>query len=161
MPIREPAVPPVVPRRLSRTLHARGSVNPVVTFDCGGEHAAQLAECQLGRRGFQVVRSFDLLGLDSDACDCPHHGTPRCTCQYSILLVYSEAGPPVPVIAHSREARTRFEIAADPNVPADADLVARIMAILLETSVESRVLPANPLQESAVSPARPFGPSGA
>jgi hypothetical protein len=128
------------------------SVNEV-TFECGGERAAQLAQGSLGQRGFQVERSFDLLGSDSDACDCPHHGTARCTCQYSVLLVYSEAGPPVPVTVHSRDSRTRFDIAADPNVPLEADLVDRIMAILLETSVESRGIRANPLQETGVSPA--------
>jgi hypothetical protein len=123
----------------------------MVTFECGGERAAQLARRILGQRGFQVVRSFDLLGADSDACDCPHHGTPHCTCQYSVLLVYSEAGPPVPVTAHSRDSRTRFEIAADPNSPLEADLVDRIMAILLETSVGSGGL-ADPLLEAGASP---------
>jgi len=124
------------------------NVKPGVTFECGGEAAARLAQRSLGQRGFQVVRSFDLMGSDSDACDCPHHGTPRCSCQYSVLLVYSEAGPPVPVTAHSREARTRFEIAADPNVRPEADLVDQIMAILLETAVHSDGLPANLVPEA-------------
>ena len=127
------------------------NAKPVVTFECGGERAAQLAQRSLGQRGFQVERSFDLLGSDSDACDCPHHGTLRCTCQYSVLLVYWEAGPPVPVTAHSRDSRTRFDIAADPNAPLEADLVDRIMAILLETSVSSGRL-ADPLLEAGASP---------
>jgi len=128
-------------------------VNQVVTFECSGERAARLAQRSLGQHGFQVVRSFNLLGSDSDACDCPHHGTPRCTCQYSVLLVYLEAGPPVPVAAHSRQSRTRFEIAANPNVPPEADVVDRIMAILLETSVLSGRPASDPVPEAGSSPA--------
>jgi hypothetical protein len=129
------------------------SAKPVVTFECGGECAAQLVEGSLGQGGFHVERTFDLLGSDSDACDCPHHGSPSCTCQYSVLLVYSAAGPPVPVTVHSREARTRFEITADPNVPLEIGIVDRIIAILLEASSHSSGLPAHPLPETEVSPA--------
>jgi hypothetical protein len=81
------------------------------------------------------VRSFDLSAGDSDACGCAHHGTPRCCCQYSILLVYPPSGAPVVVTAHGREFRTRLEIAADPNAAPPTWLVEQVAAILTETGL--------------------------
>ncbi len=46
----------------------------------------------LKRRGFWVIRSFDLrsaLDPHDPACSCPHHGTEGCTCRYTVLLVYA------------------------------------------------------------------------
>lgn len=55
------------------------------------EDAVALVTNALEQRGFHVIRSFDLAGtLDPDdpACSCPHHGTERCTCRYTVLLAY-------------------------------------------------------------------------
>jgi len=109
-------------------------MNPFVDFDCSGEQAARAARHALEDGGLQVVRSFDLLGPGSDACRCPKHGTPRCSCQYSVLLVYPIAGPPAAVTAHAYDGRTRLEIALDPNAPPDAGLVGRILASLIAAS---------------------------
>jgi hypothetical protein len=116
-------------------------MNPLIVFHCGGEQAALAARQCLVGQGLQVVRSFDLTGMDSGACGCPHHGTPRCTCQYSVLLVYPDAGPPAVVTAHGREGRTQLEIHIDPNAPPDAGLVNRIRAALLEASGPAASLP--------------------
>ena len=109
-------------------------MNPFVDFNCSGEQAAQAAQQSLQERGLQVVRSFDLPEPGSDACGCPHHGTPRCTCQYSVLLVYPAVGPPAAVTAHACNGRARLEIILDPNAPADPGLVGRILGSLVEAS---------------------------
>lgn len=109
-------------------------MNPFVDFDCMGELAARAAQSALEKGGLQVVRSFDLVGPGPDACRCPHHGTPRCTCQYSVLLVYPAAGPPAAITVHAYAGRTRLEIALDPNTRADAGLVGRILESLVQTA---------------------------
>lgn len=44
----------------------------------------------LQRQALQVIVTFDLqlARADHATCNCPHHGTERCTCQYAVLLVY-------------------------------------------------------------------------
>jgi hypothetical protein len=101
-------------------------------FSCSGEQATRKAVDGLTRRGFHVVRSFDLNTATDGACDCPHHGTARCTCQYVVLLVYDLSGPPAVVTAHSREDRSHLEVVADPNSPPDPRLVDRIVSALAE-----------------------------
>ena len=89
-------------------------------FNLDGEAAAQTVTAALTRHGLRVDRTFDLrsalAGHNShDAsswdCDCPYHGTARCTCQFIVLLVYGETGAPVVVNAHSHDAETRVRIA--------------------------------------------------
>lgn len=123
-----------------------------ITFECSGERAAWLAQRSLERQGLQVERSFDLSGADSDACGCPHHGTPRCTCQYSVLLVYQAAGAPAVVTAHGREARTSFEIIVDPNSPPDSELIEQIRQTLALTSQSLQPTSSVPLPEAGTSP---------
>jgi len=126
-------------------------MNRIVSFECSGEEAAQWAQRRLGQRGLHVVRSFDLLGSESDACSCPYHGTPRCTCQYSVLLVYPAAGSPAVVTVHGHESHTRLEIVVDANVAPDVELVDLIRETLVETSVGLwRPSPA-PLPEAGAS----------
>lgn len=89
------------------------------------EDAVALVMAALQQRGFRVVRSFDLasaLDPDDPACSCPHHGTDRCTCRYTVLLVYGpvvgetppEIGPasiaPRSVTIHARDAETHISL---------------------------------------------------
>jgi len=89
-------------------------------FDSDGEAATQTVTTALTRRGLRVVRTFDLrsalaghAGNEASSwdCDCPYHGTARCTCQFIVLLVYGNAGGPIVVNAHSHDAQTRVRIA--------------------------------------------------
>jgi hypothetical protein len=107
-------------------------MNPSVDFECLGEEAARAAHCALEAGGLQVVRSFDLIRPGPVACRCPQHGTPGCTCQYSVLLVYPPSGPPAAITVHAYEGRTRLEIVLDPNALPNAELVGRILASLEE-----------------------------
>jgi len=128
-------------------------MNLVVTLESSGEKAAQLAQRSLGQRGLQVVRSFDLLGSESDACSCRYHGTPRCTCQYSVLLVYPAAGPPAVVTVHGHESHTRLEIVLDANSPPNAELIDQILESLAETSMGLWSPPPASLPEAGASTA--------
>lgn len=84
------------------------------------EDAVALVTAALQQRGFRVVRSFDLasaLDPDDPACSCPHHGTERCTCRYTVLLVYDPVGgtgspsiAPRSVTIHARDAETHVSL---------------------------------------------------
>jgi hypothetical protein len=106
-------------------------MNPSVEFECLGEEAARAVHGALEAEGLHVVRSFDLIQPGPDACRCPHHGTPGCTCQYSVLLVYPPAGLPAAITVHAYEGRAHLEIVLDPNALPDAGLVRRILASLV------------------------------
>ncbi len=128
-------------------------MNRLIVFHCSGEQAAFAARQCLVGQDLQVVRSFDLTGLDSDACGCPHHGTPSCTCQYSVLLVYADTGPPAVVTAHARQGQTQLEIHIDPNAPPDAGLVNRIWAALVEASGQTASLSRPPIPQAGAQSA--------
>ena len=104
-------------------------MNDSLLFDCNGETAARAATEALTRHDFRVVRSFDLrsalapLAAHAD-CECPHHGTAQCTCQFVVLLAYGDpstgsGGAPVVVTAHSRDIQAQVQIVHDANTQPD------------------------------------------
>ena len=112
-------------------------MNNSLLFDCNGETAAQAATDFLTQRSFRVVRSFDLrsaLAAHAD-CECPHHGTAQCTCQFVVLLAYGESGAPVVVTAHSRDAQAQVQIVRDADARPDPRLVEQVMAALFEAAL--------------------------
>ena len=117
-------------------------MNNSLLFDCNGETAAQAATDFLTRRSFRVVRSFDLhsaLAAHAD-CECPHHGTAQCTCQFVVLLAYGDpstgsGGAPVVVTAHSRDAQAQVQIVRDAAARPDPRLVEQVMAALFEAAL--------------------------
>jgi copper chaperone len=65
----------------------------------------------LARRGYRVVRSFDLAEAAAahPGCVCPHHGTELCTCRYLTLAAYPagpEGGSTLVVAVHSHDGTT-------------------------------------------------------
>ena len=109
----------------------------VLVFETHAETAAQAVTASLSRRGFVVVRSFDLRSaLGSHAgCDCPHHGKAECTCQYVVLLVYGGgAREPAVLTAHSRDGQTRLQVVRDAATRPDPLLVEQILNTLVEAS---------------------------
>ncbi len=115
-------------------------MNESILYDSNGETAAQTATEALTRWGFRVVRSFDLrsalapLAAHSD-CECPHHGTAKCTCQFVVLLVYGASGAPAVVTAHSRDAQAQVQIVHDANSRPDPRLVEQVMTALFEAAL--------------------------
>jgi len=80
----------------------------------------------LEQQGFRVVRSFDLssaLDVADPACSCPHHGTERCTCRYTVILVYgvqNGGACPCTITVHTRDAETFLTVSSLETAPVDA-----------------------------------------
>lgn len=87
-------VPPVeVGNRVSKGQRDRGdkTMRRGVKLACSCEEAIQRITTALAGVGFRVLRGFDLreaLAAQAEECPCPYHGTARCTCSYTVLLVY-------------------------------------------------------------------------
>ncbi len=111
-----------------------------VWFAADGETATQSATSALVRQGFRVVRSFDLRSaMDHHGeCQCPHHGTDQCTCQYVVLLAYGSTGAPIVVTVHSRDASAELQIVDDPNAPPDLALSNQALTALAEAALGFR-----------------------
>jgi hypothetical protein len=117
--------------------------------------AVRAVTAALTHRGFRVMRSFDLRSaIDAHVgCECPHHGTAQCTCQFVVLLVYNEAPPPgdddslregktrgpVVLTAHSREGRTSLQVVHDAAARPDPHLTEIVMTALFEAALNLQV----------------------
>ena len=142
-------------------------MNENILYDCNGETAAQAATEALTRRGFRVVRSFDLrsaMTTHAD-CECPHHGTAQCTCQFVVLLAYGDpstgsGGAPVVITAHSRDAQAQVQLVRptgtglkavrdDANSRPDPRLVEQVMAALFEAALTAQAVLPRPTEVSA------------
>ena len=120
------------------------SLSDSILFESWGESATQALTAAFTRRGFRVVRSFDLrsaLAGHAD-CDCPYHGTAQCTCQFAVLLVYGGAGAPVVVTVHSRDTQARVRIVrpvgglfSDEAAMPDPGHAEQVKAVLAEAAL--------------------------
>ena len=146
-----------------------------ILYDCNGETAAQATTEALTRRGFRIIRSFDLRSAMAAhaGCECPHHGTAQCTCQFVVLLVYGDpstepalslskgsGGAPVVVTAHSRDVQAQVQIVRptgtglkavrdDANSRTDARLVEQVMAALFEAALTVQAVLPSPAEVPA------------
>jgi hypothetical protein len=137
----------------------------------------------LTRRGFRVVRSFDLRSALAPLtahvdCECPHHGTAKCTCQFVVLLVYGDpsaepalslskgsGGAPVVITTHSQDAQAQVQIVRptgtgeavrdlkavrdDANSRPDARLVEQVMAAMFEAALTVQAILPHPAEVPA------------
>lgn len=80
----------------------------MLLVDLSSQESVRRATTALESHGLRVLRSFDLQSAlaSEPECGCPHHGTSRCTCQYTILLVYGPGRSPTPLALHGRDAET-------------------------------------------------------
>ncbi|MBI5350832.1 MAG: hypothetical protein HZB77_16170 [Chloroflexi bacterium] len=121
-------------------------------LDLNGDDAVKTISAALSGHGFYVLRSFDLrsaLTAPEVGCECPHHGTEKCDCQFVVLLVYGEAAEPITLTTHSHNNQTRVQIVRDATMNPDPRFVEKVMAVLLEASPS---LPISPLiNEEATS----------
>jgi len=150
-----------------------------ILYDCNGETAAQATTEALTRRGFRIIRSFDLRSAMAAhaGCECPHHGTAQCTCQFVVLLVYGDPSTreafgsaqdrvsgdaPVVVTAHSRDVQAQVQIVRptgmlrdlkavrdDANSRPDARLVEQVMAALFEAALTVQAVLPSPAEVPA------------
>jgi hypothetical protein len=120
-------------------------MNESLLFDFDGATVTQAATAALTRRGLYVIRSFDLrsaLATHAD-CECPHHGTAQCTCQFTVLLVYGSAPQPVTLTVHCRDRHggTQAQIVHDATSRPDPHLAEQVMTALVEVGLTLHVAP--------------------
>jgi hypothetical protein len=111
-----------------------------VTFGGFADLAIGAITTVLERRGYQVIRSFDLqsaLSYHVEHCPCPHHGSEECTCQYVVLLAYPRAGnarvPPRVLTAHSYGQLTQVALQYDETL--DEDERFALISALVEAAL--------------------------
>jgi hypothetical protein len=128
-------------------------MNKAVTFAGLPNLAVGAVTTVLERRGYRVMRSFDLqsaLGYHVEHCPCPYHGTEECTCQYVVLLAYPQASnewvPPRVLTAHSYGQQTQVALQHDSSMDEEerfALISALVEAAMLlspaQTVIEDRV----------------------
>jgi hypothetical protein len=103
----------------------------------------------LQRQALQVIVTFDLqlARADHATCDCPHHGTERCTCQYAVLLVYDSKqgyGSYRTITVHGRDGQVWLSLlkksASSAKVaPAYETLETKLLDILLGLVAPSQI----------------------
>jgi hypothetical protein len=94
----------------------------------------------LERRGYEVIRSFDLqsaLSTQVEHCPCPHHGTEACTCQYVVLLAYPQTTnvpvPPRVLTVHNYGQLTQVALQHDETL--DEDERFALISALVEAAL--------------------------
>ena len=120
-------------------------MNDDLTFNSTGEATARTTTAALIRCGLHVVRSFDLRSALTPHvnCDCPHHGTAQCTCQFVVLLIYGDpstssgqvATAPLVLTLHSYDDRTSAQIVRDAANAPDPRLAEQVTAALMEAAL--------------------------
>lgn len=120
-----------------------------LVFDVDSATAVPAATAALTQRGLYVVRSFDLRSalVAQSECQCPHHGTAQCTCQFTILLVYGDAPQPVTLTIHCRDRHsgTQAQIVPDPAALSDPHLAGQILRVLAEIALTLATASTQPL----------------
>lgn len=125
-------------------------MNETIVFNSGSDIVVKAVTAVLTRRRFRVIRSFDLRSAltTHDGCECPHHGTARCDCQFVVLLAYGDAAEPVVITMHSRDNRTEAGVVRDAMTVPDPYLAEDVMATLVEAAI---TLPAAPAPNTEVT----------
>jgi hypothetical protein len=106
-------------------------------LDLNGDEAVKTISESLRSHGFYVLRSFDLrsaLTVTDVGCECPHHGTEKCDCQFVVLLIYGSAAEPITLTTHSHNNQTRVQIVRDATMKPDARFAESVMALIGEVS---------------------------
>jgi hypothetical protein len=102
----------------------------------------------LQRRGLRVMITFDLQLARANQvdCQCPHHGTERCSCQYAVLLAYARRGKSGvyrTITIHGRDQQVWLSLLKSPKLPDRAysaceALGSELLDILLGLATPSR-----------------------
>ena len=111
-------------------------MNESLSFDFDGETVARAAIATFARHGLYVIRSFDLRSAlaAQPGCECPHHGTAACNCQFAVLLVYGDPGTLAALTLHSHDRQTYAQIVRDSATTPDPRLAEQIMTALVEVA---------------------------
>lgn len=89
---------------------------PTIQFKTSVDRAFDIVTCGLSKKGFRVVRSFDFQEAASAhiRCTCPLHRTADCSCQYLMLIAYSDdpEGGMFTIALHSDDEMTFVSLIA-------------------------------------------------
>lgn len=113
-------------------------MNEALVFNFDGETCLRAVRQALVQGGLSVYQSFNLQAAAAAtnlACECPHHGTGQCNCQYAVLLIYGEAPAPMVLTLHSCDNRTEAQIVYDSAPFPDPNLVEKSLAALEKVSL--------------------------
>ncbi len=112
-------------------------MNESLVFNFDSATTTKAVMVALTRRGLYVMRSFDLQSALSahGGCECPHHGTAQCNCQFVVLLVYGEAAEPVVLTTHSRDGQTQARLVHDATTIPDPRLAEDVLAAVVEAAI--------------------------
>ena len=114
------------------------AMNDSLVLGCDAENAAQAVTAALERRGLRAMRGFDLhlARVAESGCECQHHGTARCTCEYLVLLVYGQVPSPLTLVFHGQgEGRVGVQVGQSFGIAPDPDLQQQVMGVLLEAAL--------------------------
>ena len=111
-------------------------MNESLSFNFDGETVARAAIATFARHGLYVIRSFDLRSAlaAQPGCECPHHGTAACNCQFAVLLVYGDPGTLAALTLHSHDSQTYAQLVHDAATTPDPRLAEQIMTALVEVA---------------------------
>jgi hypothetical protein len=90
----------------------------------------------LQRRGLRVMITFDLQLARAHQvdCQCPHHGTEHCTCQYAVLLAYARRGKSAvyrTITIHGRDRQVWLSLLKSPTLADNAHLAYEALGLEL------------------------------
>ncbi len=136
-------------------------MNERLVFNFDSETSTRAMLAALTRHGLSAQRSFNLqsaLGAHN-GCNCPHHGTARCNCQFTVLLVYrarpasqaprvGEAAEPLVLTTHSRDNQTEARIVHDATITPDPRLAEVVMTALVEAALTLQKTPSPSASET-------------
>ena len=113
--------------------------NLLRTIPTAWEEAIPFVTSALTNAGLQVVQSFDLQLARAThvACNCPHHGTDQCNCQYAVFLIYKNNSSPTTLVAHGRDGKTEITLIESPDQRPPHALTQQIQAALGRPLTES------------------------
>ena len=100
----------------------------------GRQDVEHLLTQTLEAAGLTVYRSFSLREAlrELPKCDCALHGTPDCSCNYTVLLTYGEQQPPTLIVAHGRKGLAQLRVSG----AGSALLRERLLGALAGTLVQ-------------------------
>lgn len=106
--------------------------NLLRTIPVAWEAAIPFVTDALAKAGLQVVQSFDLQLARAThvACNCPHHGTDQCNCQYAVFLIYQKNSSPITLVAHGRDGKTEVTLIESPEQQPSQALIQQIQNAL-------------------------------
>lgn len=106
-------------------------------FNAGSDVVVQSLTTRLTQQGLSLVRSFDLRSAltHHPECECPHHGTAHCSCQFVVLLIFGNVAEPAVLTLHSHDGRTWASVVHDATTRPDPSLAEEIRTGLTETGL--------------------------